>query len=151
MPLFYHNSRFPRHVRFPCAGKKPLSPGRFHAGVRAASALLLLPLCVGAAAAPRRIVVPHGHGFVRVHGVLRGYKSRAVFALHARRGQHFSAFVVRGGPYVVMLRFPNGQHDGAPGGIRVVLPQTGDYQITVTEHAMGEPWRGPFVLQVTLR
>ena len=151
MPLIYHNSGFSRHVRFPFAAKKPLSPGHFHAEVWAASALLLLLLCRGAAGAPRRIVVPHGQGTVRVRGALRGYKSRAVFALHARRGQRLVLFVVRGGPNVVMLRFPNGQHDGAPGGIRVVLPQTGDYRITVTEHAMGEPWRGPFILQVTLR
>ncbi len=151
MSLFYHNSGFSRHVHFPFVAKNPLSHCRFHAGVWAASTLLLVLLCRGAAAAPRRIVVPHEHGTVRVEGKLQGYKSRAMFVLRAHRGQSLALFVVRGGPTVIMLRFPDGQQDGAPGGIRVVLPQTGDYRITVTEHAMGEPWRGPFVLQVTLR
>ena len=112
--------------------------------------LLAISLGVPAAAAPQRIHVPHGHGTILVHGRLRGFQSRAVFLLHARAGQTLSLLMVRGGPSVVMLRFPSGQRDGAPGGIEDVLPQTGDYRITLTEHRMGEPWRGPFTLRVRL-
>ena len=106
--------------------------------------------CGPVAAAPRRIHVPHGHGTVFVHGHLRGFHSRARFVLHARRGRTLTLSMVRGGPTVIMLRFPNGQQDGAPGGVEDVLPQTGDYRITLTEHRMGDPWNGPFTLKVRL-
>ncbi len=120
----------------------------------ALGSLLAFSLCTPATAAPRRIHVPHGHGTVLVRGHLHGYHSRAVFLLHARRGQTltlgFPLGMPLGGPAVVMLRFPNGHQDGAPGGIEDVLPVTGDYRITLTEHRMGEPWNGPFTLKVRL-
>ena len=112
--------------------------------------LLATSLCSPVAAVPQRIFVPHGHGTVFVHGHLRGFHSRAVFVLHAHRGRTLTLGMVQGGPTVVMLRFPNGQQDGAPGGVEDVLPVTGDYRITLTEHRMGEPWNGPFTLKVRL-
>ena len=112
--------------------------------------LLAVSLSSPATAAPRRIHIPHGHGTVFVHGHLRGFHSRAVFLLRARRGRTLTLGMTRGGPTVVMLRFPNGQSDGAPGGVEDVLPITGDYRITLTEHRMGEPWNGPFTLKVRL-
>jgi hypothetical protein len=111
--------------------------------------LFVFFLCAPVSAAPRRIHVPHGHGTVFVHGHLRGFRSRAVFLLHARQGQTLTLGMTQGRP-VVMLRFPNGHQDGAPGGVEDVLPLTGDYRITLTEHRMGEPWNGPFTLKVRL-
>ncbi len=112
--------------------------------------LLVTSLGIPATAAPRRIHIPHGHGTVFVRGHLRGYRSRVVFLLHARRGQTLTLGMPLGGPMVVMLRFPNGQEDGAPGGVEDTLTRTGDYRITLTEHRMGEPWNGPFTLKVRL-
>jgi hypothetical protein len=102
------------------------------------------------AAAVHRIHIPHGHGTVRVHGYLRGYQSRRRYVLHARRHQHLSLLVTRGGPTVVSIIFPNGEQEGAPGGVDARLTRTGDYHIRVSEHRMGEPWRGRFTLRVRL-
>ncbi|MBV9850692.1 MAG: hypothetical protein JO250_13545 [Armatimonadetes bacterium] len=118
--------------------------------VLALGSLSIVSLCSPAAAAPRRIHIPHGHGTIYVHGHLHGFRSRVVFVLHAHRGRTLTLSMVRGGPTVIMLRFPNGQEDGAPGGVEDVLPRTGDYRITLSEHLMGGPWRGPFTLKVRL-
>ena len=116
------------------------------------SLLFVAWLCSSAQAAPRRIRLPHGPGPVFVHAYLNGFRGVARFFLHARRGQRLSLDSVGGGASVVMVSFPHGGQDGAPGGIDdVLLPQTGDYRITVTEHRMGEPWRGRFTLKVRLQ
>ena len=126
------------------------TPCLARAGVLGMGLLLVVQLCTPVAAAPRRIHIPGGHGTIRVHGFLRGSHDVARFVLYARRGRTLSLLMVRGGASVVMLTFPSGREDGAPGGISDLLPQTGDYHIRVSEHHMGEPWRGPFTLKVSL-
>ena len=113
--------------------------------------LLLGWLSHSATAAPRRIAIRHGHGTAWVHGYLHGFHSRAEWVFHGRKGQHVLVQTTQGGATVVMVRFPNGESSGAPGGTEEVLPQTGDCHITVTEHHMAEPWHGRFTLKVTLR
>lgn len=112
---------------------------------------LAFVLAAPASAATHRIYVPHGHGTVYVHGYLRGFQSRADFVLHARHGQRLGLLITHGGATVVSLTGPHGFADGAPGGVEDVLPRTGDYHIKITEHRMGEPWRGRFTLRVRLQ
>ena len=53
--------------------------------------------------------------------------------------------IVKGaGPTRGIVYFPNGHHQGQPGG-RVFdgsLPATGDYRVKVTESQMGSAWKG---------
>jgi hypothetical protein len=56
------------------------------------------------------------------------------------------------GPTVIEVSTPTGNKDGEPGGVlEEDLAETGDYHVCVSEHKMGEPWKGQFTLTVEIR
>lgn len=71
-----------------------------------------------------------------------------MFVFHGRKGQHVSA---RTGGNTVMIKFPNGEEEGAPGATGdCVVPESGNCLITVTHHHMAEFEPGPVTLKVEL-
>ena len=57
-----------------------------------------------------------------------------------------------GGSARIFVDFPNGEGDGAPGGVEIdSLPADGDYIIRVHESSIGEAWKGSFTLKITVK
>jgi hypothetical protein len=113
-----------------------------------AAAFLISP--VVAQKAPQRVYFARGATQARVKGYLRGIRDEAVFVLRAQAGQHMRVEIQARGATRGMVIFPNGQQDGAPGGVFFdgSLPVTGDYRIRVTESSMADPWSGSFTLVI---
>ena len=100
--------------------------------------------------APVRIYFERGATRARVTGYLRGIKDEAFFVLRAKAGQHMRVDIRGRSATRGIVMFPNGQQDGAPGGVVFdgPLPVTGDYRIRVTESSMANAWSGNFTLIV---
>ena len=94
--------------------------------------------------APQRVYFARGATRARVTGYLRGQRDSAEFVLRAQAGQHMRVEIRGRGATRGMVTFPNGQQDGAPGGVVFDgnLPVTGDYRLRVTESSMGDAWSG---------
>jgi hypothetical protein len=94
--------------------------------------------------APQRVYFARGATQARATGYLRGQRDAADFVLRAQAGQHMRVEIRGRGATRGMVTFPNGQQDGAPGGVIFDgnLPDTGDYRIRVTESSMGDAWSG---------
>src|ERR1700686_5342173 len=102
--------------------------------------------------APQRIYFARGATEARVTGYLRGIRDEAVFVLRAKAGQHMRVDIRgRGAPRGTVM-FPNGQQDGAPGGVVFdgILPVAGDYRIRVTESSMADAWSGSFTVIINV-
>jgi hypothetical protein len=101
---------------------------------------------------PQRIYFARGATEARATGYLRGMRDEAVFILRAQAGQHMRVEVRSRGATRGMVTFPNGQQDGAPGGVVFdgTLPVTGDYRIRVTESSMANAWTGSITLIVNV-
>lgn len=123
-----------------------------------AALLLLLTLLAGAAEAQtpdRRVRFARGATRARVSGRLTAARPEAVFVFRARRGQHARVRLVRAaGPVRTYFVLPGGEEEGQPGAGIIYedeLPATGDYRVRVHQSPMGNPWRGPFLLEITIR
>lgn len=97
---------------------------------------------------PRRVYFARGATVARVTGYLRGIRDEAAFVLRAKAGQRMRVDIRGRGATRGIVIFPNGQQDGAPGGVVFdgILPVTGDYRIRVTESSMANTWSGSFTL-----
>lgn len=124
----------------------------FNWSLPAMFAALILISPVMAQKAPQRIYFARGATEARATGYLRGIRDEAAFVLRAQAGQHMRVEIRGRGATRGWVSFPNGQQEGAPGGVIFdgVLPTTGDYGIRVTESSMAEAWRGSFTLIVTV-
>ncbi|HEX8148170.1 MAG TPA: hypothetical protein VF591_13400 [Pyrinomonadaceae bacterium] len=119
-------------------------------------ALLVAALLAGAAeGSGRRVRFRRGQTKARVAGRLGGARDAAVFVARARRGQRMRVTVVRSaGPVRCVVGSPSGDEQGQPGTGTVfdeVLGETGLYRVRVTESPMGEPWRGPFLIEIEIK
>jgi len=120
--------------------------------VAAMVAVAFLISTVPAQKIPQRIYFARGATEARATGYLRGIRDEAVFILRAQAGQHMRVEVRSRGATRGIVIFPNGQQDGAPGGIVFdgTLPVTGDYRIRVTESSMANAWTGNITLIVNV-
>ncbi len=98
----------------------------------------------GARACPIRITFAPGAYSGQAHSQLTGIHSKRWFVVGANAGQTMVVVVEGAGPTGGIVYFPNGHHEGQPGG-RIFdgnLPVTGDYRIKVMESQLGEAWSG---------
>ena len=98
----------------------------------------------GSSACPIRITFRPGAYSGQGTSSLSGLSSSRWFVVRARAGQTMIVIVKGAGPTRGIVYFPNGHHEGQPGG-RVfdgLLPKPGDYRIRVSESLMGSAWRG---------
>lgn len=102
--------------------------------------------------APQRVYFARGATEARATGYLRGIRDEAVFVLRAKAGQHMRVDIRGRGATRGVVMFPNGQQDGAPGGVVFdgILPVAGDYRIMVTESSMADAWSGSFTLIINV-
>ena len=102
--------------------------------------------------APQRVYFARGATEARATGYLRGIRDEAVFVLRAKAGQHMRVDIRGRGATRGVVMFPNGQQDGAPGGVVFdgILPVAGDYRIRVTESSMADAWSGSFTLIINV-
>src|ERR1700704_129875 len=102
--------------------------------------------------APQRVYFARGATEARAAGYLRGIRGEVVFVLRAKAGQHMRVDIRGRGATRGMVIFPDGQQDGAPGGVVFdgILPVTGDYRIRVTESSMANAWSGPFTVIINV-
>jgi|GEM_PF-666955 len=102
--------------------------------------------------APQRVYFARGATEARATGYLRGIRDEATFVLLARAGQHMRVDVRGRGATRGTVIFPNGQQDGAPGGVIFdgILPVSGDYHIRVTESSMANAWSGPITVIINV-
>jgi hypothetical protein len=94
--------------------------------------------------AQTRVYFARGATRATARGYLRGIRDEANFVLRAKAGQHMRVEIRGRGATRGMVTFPSGQGDGQPGGVIFdsILPDTGDYRISVGESSMADPWRG---------
>ncbi len=94
--------------------------------------------------AQARVYFARGATRATARGYLRGIRDKANFVLRAKAGQHMRVEIRGRGATRGTVTFPSGQSDGQPGGLIFdgILPDTGDYGISVTESSMADPWRG---------
>ena len=111
------------------------------------TAAFLIP-SAAAQKAPQRIYFARGATEARAIGYLRGIRDEAVFVLRAKAGQHMRVDIRGRGATRGIVIFPDGQQDGAPGGVVFdgILPTTGDYRIRVTESSTANAWSGPITV-----
>ena len=84
--------------------------------------------------------------------LLKDSKDEARFVLKAKKGQRLEVRGEGRGSLRIFVDFPNGEGDGAPGGVEIdSLPADGDYIIRVHESSMGEAWKGSFTLKITVK
>src|SRR5713101_6623808 len=95
-----------------------------------------------------RVYFARGATRATARGYLRGIRDEANFVLRAKAGQHMRVEIRARGATRGTVSFPSGQGDGQPGGVIFdgVLPDTGDYRISVSESSMADPWRGPITV-----
>ena len=98
--------------------------------------------------AQTRVYFARGATRATARGYLRGIRDEANFVLRAKAGQHMRVEIRGRGATRGMVTFPSGQGDGQPGGVVFdgILPDTGDYRISVSESSMADPWRGSFTV-----
>lgn len=101
---------------------------------------------------PQRVYFARGATQARATGYLRGIRDEAVFVLRAKAGQRMRVDIRGRGATRGIVIFPNGQQDGAPGGVVFdgILPVAGDYRIRVTESSMANAWSGSFTLIINI-
>ena len=98
----------------------------------------------GAKAYPIRITFAPGAYSGQASSHLSGINSKKWFVVNANAGQTAVVVVEGAGATAGIVRFPNGETNGQPGG-RIFdgnLPVTGDYKIKVMESQMAEAWSG---------
>src|SRR5712691_5423285 len=113
------------------------------------SLFLIIMACAGLTVhAQTRVYFARGATRATVRGYLRGARDEANFVLRARAGQHMRVEIRGRGATRGMVTFPSGQGDGQPGGVIFdgILPETGDYRISVGESSMADRWRGSFTV-----
>jgi hypothetical protein len=98
--------------------------------------------------AQTRVYFARGATRATARGYLRGIRDEANFVLRAKAGQHMRVEIKAPGATRGTVTFPSGQRDGQPGGLIFdgILPNTGDYGISVSESSMADPWRGSFTV-----
>ena len=104
------------------------------------------PLC------PNLIFFRRGASSTRVYGRLFNINDKRYFTLRARAGQHMTVRITGAGPTRGIVTAPSGATDGQPGGLiyDAILPQTGNYMITVSESSMGTQWVGDFHIDIAI-
>ena len=98
----------------------------------------------GSSACPIRITFRSGAYSGQGTSTLSGISSTRWFVVRARAGQTMIVIVEGAGATRGTVYFPNGKHEGQPGG-RIFdgpLPASGDYRIKVSESTMGSAWSG---------
>jgi hypothetical protein len=111
--------------------------------------VLTLPLSVFSAA-DQQIRFKRGATSAHATGYLSG-GGDVCYLVKAHGGQHMKAEVEAKGATVIEISTPTGEKDGEPGGmLEEDLAETGDYRICVSEHNMGEHWKGQFTLTVEI-
>jgi hypothetical protein len=113
----------------------------------------LAAACVpGRRACPIPITFERGAYSAQRSSRLTGITAERWFAVRARAGQTMVVVVEGAGPTRGIVYFPNGHHEGQPGG-RVfddVLPVSGVYRIRVNESTMAEAWSGRVTVVVLI-
>lgn len=101
----------------------------------------------------QRIKFKKGATQTIVTGRLNGIRDMKCYVFSAKANQKARLEIKAKGATRGFLKMPSGQGDGAPGGLFYddFLPETGDYQVCVTESLMGEAWKGSFSLYVTIK
>ncbi len=112
----------------------------------------LIALTSLATFAQTRVYFARGATRATARGYLRGIRDEANFVLRAKAGQHMRVEIKGRGATRGMVTFPSGQGDGQPGGVIFdgILPDTGDYRISVSESSMADPWRGSFTVTIDI-
>ena len=111
--------------------------------------ILSLPMTTWSAA-DQRIRFKRGATSAHATGYLSG-AGEVCYLLKAHGGQHMKVEVEAKGATVIEVSTPTGEKDGEPGGMHEEdLAETGDYRICVSEHNMGEHWKGQFTLTVEI-
>jgi hypothetical protein len=109
--------------------------------------------CVpGRRACPIPIVFERGAFSGQRSSRLTGITSERWFAVRARAGQTMVVVVDGAGPTRGIVYFPNGTHEGQPGG-RIFdgqVPASGVVRIRVSESPMGEAWSGRVTVVVLI-
>ncbi len=95
---------------------------------------------------PRHLHFYKGQAHTR--GFLRGADGEVKFVFHASKGQRVSA-TARG--EVIMFKLPNGEEAGDKSVAQdILIPETGDCLITISQNHMAEPEDHSFTLEVAL-
>lgn len=79
-------------------------------------------------------------------GKLPGKTAKVFYKFQATKGQKLEVQVVSQASLVVMVHFPDGTQDGAPGGIETVVPKTGVCRIEI--YSRHQESKGDFTLRV---
>jgi|SRR5208283_4870263 len=124
------------------------APGRTLATIIAFG--ILLP--IASAKISHKIKLPPPGTSVRIEGKLRGMDDHKDFAFHGDSGTKVKIVLTGAGPLRGEVTFPSAGHDGGPGGsiLDRPLPETGQYQVRVSESAMGEAWEGSFIIEISV-
>jgi hypothetical protein len=121
-----------------------LASGASTDATRHAQAQVTTACTPGARPCPIRITFAPGAYSGQAHSQLTGIHSKKWFVVSANAGQTMVVVVEGAGPTGGIVRFPNGETNGQPGG-RIFdgnLPVTGDYKVKVMESQLGEAWSG---------
>ena len=118
--------------------------------VRCLAIAAIMALTNSAGFAQTRVYFARGATRATARGYLRGMRDEANFVLRAKAGQHMRVEILARGATRGTVTFPSGQGDGQPGGLIFdgILPDTGDYRISVSESSMADPWRGPVTVVI---
>jgi hypothetical protein len=111
---------------------------------------ILLPLA--SAKTSHKIKLPPPGNSVRIEGKLRGMDDHKDFIFQGDRGTKIKIVLTGAGPLRGEVTFPSAGHEGGPGGsiLDQPLPETGQYQVRVSESAMGEAWKGSFIIEISV-
>jgi hypothetical protein len=113
-------------------------------GTTARANVVTAACTIGSSTCPIRIAFRPGAYSGQGTSWLSGLSSSKWFVVRARAGQTMIVIVKGAGATRGIVYFPNGHHEGQPGG-RVfdgLLPRSGDYRIRVSESLMGSAWSG---------
>ena len=111
---------------------------------------LLLP--IASANALRKIKLPAPGQTVRIGGKLLGMQDHKEFTFRGNSGTKVRIELTGAGPLRGEVTFPSGSHEGGPGGsiLDQALPETGQYQMRISESTMGEGWQGTFTIAISV-
>jgi len=111
---------------------------------------LLLP--IASADTAQEIKLPAPGQKISVAGKLRGMDDHKEFSFHGDSGTKVKIEVTGDGPVRGEVTFPSGDQEGGPGGdiLDQALPETGQYQLKISESKMGEEWNGAFTIEISV-
>ncbi len=111
---------------------------------------LLLP--IASAETSRKIKLPAPGQRVRIEGKLLRMQDHKEFTFRGNSGTKVKIELTGAGPLRGEVTFPSGSHEGGPGGtiLDQALPETGQYQMRISESTMGEAWEGTFTIGISV-